>query len=106
MQLTETTIEQTLDSGLPEGILITGDIQPGYESILTQDALNFIATLHRQFESQRQALLQKRIERQAKFDLGNLPNYISETKNIREVIGPLRQFPQIFKIDVLKLPAL
>jgi len=84
MQLTETTIEQTLDSGLPEGILITGDIQPGYESILTQDALNFIATLHRQFESQRQALLQKRIERQAKFDLGNLPNYISETKNIRD----------------------
>ena len=84
MQLTETTIEQTLDSGLPEGILITGDIQPGYESILTQDALNFIATLHRQFESQRQALLQKRIERQAEFELGNLPNFISETKNIRE----------------------
>jgi malate synthase len=34
---------------LPAGMQITGDIKPGYETILTPDALALVAKLSREF---------------------------------------------------------
>ena len=45
---------------LPAGMHINAPIQPGYETILTPEALALVAKLHRSFEGRRQELLQAR----------------------------------------------
>ena len=46
---------------LPAGMQITGDIKPGYENILTADALSLVVKLTREFEARRQQLLAVRV---------------------------------------------
>ena len=69
---------------LPAGVQITAPIQPQYEAILSHDALALVAKLHRAFEARRQELLKARVERQARIDAGELPDFLPETKHIRE----------------------
>ena len=69
---------------LPQGMQITGAIHPGYESILTPDALALVARLHRTFEHRRQELIKARIARQATIDAGKMPDFLPETREIRE----------------------
>jgi malate synthase len=71
-------------SPLPAGIEITGQITPAFAEILTPEALAFVAKLHRAFEPRRQELLAKRAARQKEFDAGKLPDFLPETKAIRE----------------------
>ena len=52
--------------------------------ILTGEALAFVAELHRKFNARRLALLVARKDRQAKFDAGELPDFLAETRAIRE----------------------
>jgi malate synthase len=52
--------------------------------ILSKDATVFLALLHRTFNNTRKALLQRRMIRQAELDKGNLPDFLPETKHIRE----------------------
>ncbi len=68
----------------PEGVEISGALKPGYERILTTDSLEFVAALARRFEPQRRRLLEARAERQAKWDGGGLPDFLPETRKIRE----------------------
>ena len=67
----------------PTGVQIAAKIEPGFETILTSDALEFVAKLHRQFEARRQELLARRAVRQKEFDAGKLPDFLPETANIR-----------------------
>ena len=69
---------------LPQGVQITGPIKPGYESVLTFEALELVAKLHRAFEARRQELLKARVARQARIDAGEMPDFLPETKHIRE----------------------
>ncbi len=69
---------------LPEGVEVSVALKPGYERILTNDALEFVASLVRRFEPQRRQLMDARAERQAKFDGGALPDFLPETRKIRE----------------------
>jgi malate synthase len=69
---------------LPSGVQITGAVKPGYERVLTPEALEFVAAIARRFEAQRQGLLQARAVRQAAWDAGGLPDFLPETKAIRE----------------------
>ena len=69
---------------LPAGMQINAPIKPAYESILTHDALTLVAKLHRAFEGRRQELLQARVARQARIDAGEMPDFLPETKHIRE----------------------
>ena len=55
---------------LPAGVQITAPLQPGFDAILTHDALALVAKLHRAFETRRQELLKARVERQARIDAG------------------------------------
>ncbi len=68
----------------PDGIEIFGEIKPGYEEILTVEALGFIAQLERKFGPRRLELLERRREIQARLDDGWLPDFLEETKSIRE----------------------
>lgn len=55
-----------------------------YQSILTEDALQFVAQLHEAFEARRQELMRKREQRQARINKGELPTFLESTKSIRE----------------------
>ena len=68
----------------PAGVSISGRIAPEFAPILSAEALAFIAKLHRQFEARRQELLGKRAARQKQFDAGALPDFLAETKRVRE----------------------
>ncbi len=69
---------------LPQGVSISGQITPEFAQILTPEALAFIARLHRQFDARRLELLARRAARQKQFDAGQLPEFLTETKKIRE----------------------
>ncbi len=69
---------------LPTGIDIRGQIRPEYESILTADAVDFLAGLARQFSARRDELLAAREARQAAIDSGSLPDFLPETAAIRD----------------------
>ena len=57
---------------------------PRQDEILSPDALAFLAKLHRRFNGRRLELLARRAERQKRFDAGELPDFLSETRAIRE----------------------
>src|SRR5215470_14666498 len=71
-------------ANLPAGVAISGAIRPEYAQILTPGALGFVAMLHRQFETRRQELLARRAGRQREFQAGKLPDFLPETKSIRD----------------------
>lgn len=74
------------------GLEILGDIAPGFEEILTPEALAFIAELEGRFGPERERLLDVRVQRQALLDKGEKPDFLPETRAIREAdwkIAPL-----------------
>lgn len=72
----------------PEQILqnvnVLGALNDGTRKILSKDATVFLALLHRTFNATRKQLLQRRQIRQAELDKGHLPDFLPETKHIRE----------------------
>ena len=52
--------------------------------ILSDSARAFLTDLHHRFEGRRQSLLKARVERQAGYDAGELPDFATETATIRE----------------------
>ena len=52
--------------------------------ILSAEALAFLAGMHRRFNRRRLELLAQRLERQELYDAGRLPDFLPETKSIRE----------------------
>ena len=66
------------------GIEVLGRITPEYAQILTPEALALVGKLHRAFEPRRQQLLARRVERQKEFDAGKLPDFLPETREIRD----------------------
>jgi malate synthase len=69
---------------IANGIEIRGAMRPGYEHILTPEALAFAAELERRFGGERHRLLARRAEVQALLDTGWKPDFIPETRLIRE----------------------
>ncbi|RYP45728.1 hypothetical protein DL768_007969 [Monosporascus sp. mg162] len=67
-----------------QGVAISGAVQQEHKKILTPEALAFLALLHRSFNGTRKALLERRIQRQAEIDRGVLPDFLPETRHIRE----------------------
>jgi len=62
---------------------VLGPMQPEYETILTPDALDFVAMLARRFTARRDELLQMRRDRQRRIDAGEMPDFLPETVKIR-----------------------
>jgi malate synthase len=75
-----------------KGIEIKAPIRPGYEKILSAEAVAFIVELERKFSPERRRLLKLRAETQARLDAGWRPDFPAETKAIREadwIVAPL-----------------
>ncbi|MDP1751524.1 MAG: malate synthase A, partial [Reyranella sp.] len=79
---------------LPAGVIIDGDIKPGYEKVLTKEAIDFIADLQRKFNGRREELLAARAERQKRLDAGEKPDFLPETAHIRESDWTVAPLPQ------------
>ena len=69
---------------LPKDVSISGRITPEFAQILTPEALAFVAMLHRRFEPRRQELLARRAARQKAFDAGAKPDFLEETRHVRD----------------------
>ncbi|MFO1402512.1 MAG: malate synthase A [Steroidobacteraceae bacterium] len=72
-----------LESGIP-GLAITGQRVERAEEVLTPEALKLLADLHRRFNPRRLELLAARRARQAELDAGRLPDFLAETRAVRE----------------------
>jgi malate synthase len=67
-----------------EQIALKGPNQGRFPEILTPEALAFVARLQREFGGRRLQLLQKRDERQARLDAGESPQFLADTKSVRD----------------------
>lgn len=56
----------------------------GADQILTPSAVEFLSELHERFNNRRLRLLDKRADRQQRFDAGELPDFREDTRHIRE----------------------
>ena len=66
------------------GVEINAKPSGRQDEILSAEALAFVAGLHRRFNRRRLELLARRMERQKDFDAGKLPDFLPDTKSIRE----------------------
>lgn len=67
-----------------QGVEIKGAMQPGYETILTPEALAFVAQLHRMYEPTRQSLLRARGQRQEWINHEGFIGFAPEYSSIRD----------------------
>ncbi|MEZ7170336.1 malate synthase A [Sporosarcina sp. OR05] len=63
---------------------IVGEMTAGTEELLTPEALEFLYSLHENFNEQRKKLLEIRKQRQVQFNAGETPRFLEETRSIRE----------------------
>jgi malate synthase len=75
----------------PLGVEVRGSFDPAWTSVLTPEALAFVAFLARHFEPARQRLLAARRERAQRFASGELPRFLDETAELRQ--APWRVAP-------------
>ena len=57
---------------------------PGVSRVLTDDAREFLIKLHRRFDARRRELLAARAARQKRIDQGEKPDFLPETRHVRE----------------------
>ncbi len=78
------TADQTQSITAPAGVVVRGALEPRFSEILTLEALAFVAALHRKFNARRVELLQARSARQARLSAGELPDFLPQTRKVRE----------------------
>jgi malate synthase len=67
-----------------KGVVIRGAIKPGYEKVLTPEAIDFAVELERKFGPERRRLLARRAEIQRQLDRGWKPDFLPDTRTIRD----------------------
>ncbi len=90
MAPTRTVINPSL---IEEGILINRPVTPDQADILTPEAVRFVASLARQFSGRRNELLKLRAIRQHEIDAGRFPDFLAETRAIREAEWQVAPIP-------------
>ena len=90
-------------ANLSDDIQVLAKITPEYAQILTPEAIAFVAKLHRAFESRRQQLLKARVARINRLDAGERPDFLPETRSIREgdwKIAPLPKALECRRVEI------
>jgi malate synthase len=91
------------EKSMAPGVTVTGTARPGYETILTSEALQFLAALERKFGAERQRLLARRAEVQARLDAGWKPDFLAETRSVREsdwTVAPIPRDLQDRRVEI------
>src|SRR5688500_541804 len=84
-------------------VQVLGDVPESFAEILTVPALEFVQKLAREFEPRRRELLAARAERQERFDAGEMPGFLSDTKAIREgdwTVSPIPSDLQDRRVEI------
>ena len=79
-------------SEFADGVEFKAPVTERFREILTPEAVAFVAGLQREFNGRRKALLAAREERQKRLDAGERPDFLPETREIRErewTVAPL-----------------
>jgi malate synthase len=87
----------------PAGVEILAPVSAEYAEILTPEALEFVVKLDRAFASRRDDILQRRIDRQAEIDAGKMPDFLPETRAVRNrdwTIAPLPPDLQDRRVEI------
>jgi malate synthase len=67
-----------------EGLEITGESKERFEEVLTAEALELLADLHRSFDARRRELLKAREDRYARLVAGEMLQFLPETQDVRD----------------------
>src|SRR5919202_1019090 len=67
-----------------ESVEVRAPVEGRLGEIVSREALEFVTKLQREFNPRRKELLQKRVERQRRLDAGELPDFLTETRSVRE----------------------
>ncbi|HEY2770229.1 MAG TPA: malate synthase A [Solirubrobacteraceae bacterium] len=70
-----------------------GNAEPGFDEVLTPDALEFVAELQNRFGDRRAELLQARVERRKRLRDGELLDFLPDTREIRESEWKVAEVP-------------
>jgi len=84
-------------------LVIRGELGAGYEKVLTPGAVAFIAELERKFGPERRRLLGRRAEIQRLLDDGWKPDFLPETKAIRDAdwrVAPVPRDIQDRRVEI------
>jgi malate synthase len=76
---------------------IIGEVNEEFKTILTPEALDFFVALETSFRERRLALLEKRRQVQKVIDAGQLPDFLPETKSIRDSEWTVAAIPEDLK---------
>src|SRR2546425_5572779 len=85
------------------GVEVTTPAPAGCEPILSGDALRFVASLARRFEPTRRDLLARRAARLQELEAGRLPDFLPETRALRErdwTVAPIPPDLQERKVEI------
>src|ERR1700733_5805217 len=77
-----------------EGVEFVAPMKERYEEILTPEAVAFVVGLQREFNGRRKELLEARKVRQKRLDAGERPDFLKETRGIRESEWTVAELPQ------------
>jgi malate synthase len=77
-----------------EGIEITAPIPDEFAGMMTPEAVEFVAKLSREFSGRVEEVLQRRAERQERIDAGEMPDFLEETREIREGDWKIAPIPE------------
>src|SRR5512143_2250473 len=76
------------------GIDILGPRLPEQDRVITRESLEFVATLERTFGPRRRQLLATRAHRRAAFRSGALPDFLDETRAVRDAAWTVAPAPR------------
>ena len=67
-----------------EHLVVKGPVAGRAREVLTPDALDFVGLLQREFGGRREQLLRARDDRQTRIDAGEMPDFLADTKSVRD----------------------
>ena len=76
-----------------EGVVVTRPVSGEQAEILSPDAVRFVADLARRFTARRNELLKFRAIRQHEIDAGHFPDFLAETRTVREAEWQVAPIP-------------
>jgi malate synthase A len=85
------------------GLELRGELPAGHEAVLTPAALELVADLARRFRQRVTELLDRRRERQRRFDAGERPHFLTETEEIRAgewTVAPIPRDLQDRRVEI------
>src|ERR1700744_4639458 len=75
-------------------LAILPKLSPGDKKVLTSQALDFLTILEQEFREERLHLLNLRQEKQKLFDRGIFPDFLKETKQVRDSAWKAAKIPE------------